>query len=144
MDLIDVSVGVAPMYDEGRNLVGISAIVSDIGERRARERPSKCLMREVSHRSKNLLAVVQAIDSQTALHRITFDGCRADRHYGAQDLLVGGNWTGASVADLVRTQLPPFAETTFSRFDRTGPRLELREGLRWTLSAPTSSDIGEG
>ena len=76
MDLIDVSVGVAPMYDEGRNLVGISAIVSDIGERRARERPSECLMREVSHRSKNLLAVVQAIDSQTALHRITFDGFR--------------------------------------------------------------------
>jgi len=36
--LIDVSISVAPMYDEGRNLVGISAIVSDIGERRARER----------------------------------------------------------------------------------------------------------
>jgi hypothetical protein len=41
MDLLDVSVGVAPMYDEGRNLVGISAIVSDIGERRARERSQR-------------------------------------------------------------------------------------------------------
>jgi len=67
--LIDVTISVAPMYDEGRNLVGISAIVSDIGKRRARERHIEFLMREVSHRSKNLLAVVQAIAGQTALHR---------------------------------------------------------------------------
>ena len=66
--LIDVSVSVAPMYDDSRNLVGISAIISDIGERRARERHIEFLMREVSHRSKNLLAVVQAIAGQTARH----------------------------------------------------------------------------
>ena len=51
--VIDVSVSVAPMYDDSRKLVGISAILSDIGERRARERHIEFLMRELSHRSKN-------------------------------------------------------------------------------------------
>jgi len=138
--LIDVSISVAPMYDEGRNLVGISAIVSDIGERRARERHIEFLMREVSHRSKNLLAVVQAIAGQTALHSVNLDEFQprfAERIAAmarSQDLLVGSNWTGASVADLVRTQLAPFAETAFSRIDMTGPRLELKPNAVHSLT----------
>jgi len=119
--LIDVSVSVAPMYDEARNLVGISAILSDIGERRARERHIEFLMREVSHRSKNLLAVVQAIAGQTARYSSGLEEFQArfSQRIAAmarsQDLLVGQNWTGAGVAALVRTQLAPFAEAASSR-----------------------------
>ena len=64
--LIDVSVSVAPMYDEAGRIVGISSIMRDIGERKAREQHIEFLMRELAHRSKNLLAVVQAIAGQTA------------------------------------------------------------------------------
>ena len=38
----------------------------DIGEQKAREKHIEFLMRELSHRSKNLLAVVQAVSGQTA------------------------------------------------------------------------------
>ena len=126
--LIDVSVSVAPMYDDAGNLVGISAIISDIGERRARERHIEFLMREVSHRSKNLLAVVQAIAGQTARHSPSLEEFQArfSQRIAAmarsQDLLVERNWTGASMADLVRTQLAPFAEDASSRIEVTGPR----------------------
>ena len=138
--LIDVSVSVAPMYDEARNLVGISAIVSDIGERRSRERHIEFLMREVSHRSKNLLAVVQAIAGQTARYSSDieeFQGRFSERIAAmarSQDLLVGRNWTGASVADLVRTQLAPFADARSSRVEATGPRLELKPNAVHSLT----------
>jgi PAS domain S-box-containing protein len=138
--LIDVSVSVAPMYDEARNLIGISAIVSDIGERRARERHIEFLMREVSHRSKNLLAVVQAIAGQTARHSANleeFQGRFSQRIAAmarSQDLLVGRNWASASVADLVRTQLAPFAEAASSRVEVSGPRLELKPNAVHSLT----------
>ena len=130
--LIEVSVSVAPMYDEGGSLVGISAIISDIVERRSRERHIEFLMREVSHRSKNLLAVVQAIAGQTARNSPSLEEFQArfSQRIAAmarsQDLLVGSNWTGATVADLVRTQLAPFAEAASSRIEVAGPRLELK------------------
>ena len=130
--LIEVSVSVAPMYDEARKLVGISAIISDIGERRARERHIEFLMREVSHRSKNLLAVVQAIAGQTARHSPSLEefqdrfSQRIAAMARSQDLLVGSNWTGATVADLVRMQLAPFAEEASARIEVAGPRLELK------------------
>jgi PAS domain S-box-containing protein len=130
--LVDVSVSVAPMYDDGGNLVGISAIISDISERTARERHIEFLMRELSHRSKNLLAVVQAIAGQTARHSPSMEEfqTRFSHRIAAmartQDLLVGRNWKGATVADLVRTQLAPFADDASSRIEASGPRLELK------------------
>ena len=42
-----------------------------------------------------------------------------------QDLLVGSNWAGATIADLVRLQLAPFTEEISSRIEVSGPRLEL-------------------
>jgi two-component sensor histidine kinase len=89
-------------------------------------------MREVSHRSKNLLAVVQAIAGQTARHSPGIEAFqdRFSQRIAAmarsQDLLVGSNWAGATVADLVRMQLSPFAEEMSSRIDVAGPSLELK------------------
>ena len=129
---IEVSVSVAPMYDDNHNLVGISAIISDIGERRARERHIEFLMREVSHRSKNLLAVVQAIAGQTARHSPSVEefqerfSQRVAAMARSQDLLVSSNWAGATIADLVRLQLAPFTEEMSSRIEVSGPRLELK------------------
>jgi two-component sensor histidine kinase len=138
--LIEVSISVAPMYDDSAKLVGISAIVSDIGERRTRERHIEFLMREVSHRSKNLLAVVQAIAGQTARNSPSLEEFQArfSQRIAAmarsQDLLVGHNWTGATMTDLVRTQLAPFAEAASSRIEVTGPRLELKPNAVLSLT----------
>jgi PAS domain S-box-containing protein len=129
---IEVSISVAPMYDDGHNLIGISAIISDIGERNARERHIEFLMREVSHRSKNLLAVVQAISGQTARYSPSIEAFqdrfsqRVAAMARSQDLLVGSNWTGVTVADLVRMQLAPFTEEASSRIAVAGPHLELK------------------
>jgi PAS domain S-box-containing protein len=130
--LIDVSINVAPMYDDAGKLVGISSINRDISERKARERHIEFLMRELSHRSKNLLAVVQAIAGQTARYSPSleeFQGRFADRVHAmsrSQDLLTARNWRSVSVADLVEAQLAPFIEGARSRIEMTGPELQLR------------------
>lgn len=130
--LLDVSVNVAPMYDDAGKLVGISSISRDIGERKARERHIEFLMRELAHRSKNLLAVVQAIAGQTARNSPSVGEFqrRFSERIGAmarsQDLLVARNWKGTPMAELVQAQLAPFAEADSTRITATGPDLELR------------------
>ena len=99
--LIDVSVNVAPMYDDAGHLVGISSINRDIGDRKSRERHIEFLMRELAHRSKNLLAVVQAIAGQTARNSPTWRSSSAllRAHLAmarTQDLLVARDWKGAA------------------------------------------------
>jgi PAS domain S-box-containing protein len=62
---IDVAISVA-MIDDGDVPQGISLIARDISERNRTQDHIKVLLRESSHRSKNLLAVIQAIATQTA------------------------------------------------------------------------------
>jgi PAS domain S-box-containing protein len=130
--LIDVSANVAPMRDDAGTVVGISSINRDIGERKARERHIEFLMRELAHRSKNMLAVVQAIAGQTARSSPSLQEFqpRFAQRIGAmarsQDLLVARNWKGAEMGELVRVQLAPFTDEACSRIDIAGPDLDLK------------------
>jgi PAS domain S-box-containing protein len=130
--LIDVSVNVAPMYDDAGRLVGISSISRNIGERKARERHIEFLMRELAHRSKNLLAVVQAIAGQTARSSPNLQAFtrrfseRVAAMARSHDLLVARDWKGTPVKELVRAQLAPFADAGSARISVKGPDIELR------------------
>jgi PAS domain S-box-containing protein len=133
--LIDVSINVAPMYDEAGHLVGISSMNRDISDRKERERHIEFLMRELSHRSKNLLAVVQAVAGQTARHSPSveaFQASFADRVQAmsrAQDLLTARNWGGVTIAELAQTQLAPFIEKAGTRIAIAGPDLQLKPDI---------------
>jgi PAS domain S-box-containing protein len=107
------------------------SIMADITERKKAEDHIQLLMREISHRSKNLLAVVQAVAGQTARTAGTLEDFQARfarRLHGlatSHDLLIHEGWRGAPLADLVREQLIPFAGTTSSRFEFAGPDVVL-------------------
>jgi two-component sensor histidine kinase len=67
-------------------------------------------MREVNHRAKNLLTVVQVIARHTAKSSRPEDFAERliQRLQGlsqSQDLIVGGDWQQVALADLVRAQL---------------------------------------
>jgi PAS domain S-box-containing protein len=138
--LIDVSINIAPMFDDAGRLVGISSISTDARERKARERHIDFLMRELSHRSKNLLAVVQAIAGQTARYSPNLEDFQtrfSDRVHAmsrSQDLLTARNWSGVTVGDLVRVQLAPFADEAASRITISGPDLLLKADVVHGLS----------
>src|SRR5215813_6798648 len=72
----------------------------------------QALMREINHRAKNLLSLVQAIARQTAAREPEdFIDCFTERIQALaanQDLLVRNEWQGVDVEDLVRAQFAHF------------------------------------
>ncbi|MEZ5854384.1 MAG: HWE histidine kinase domain-containing protein [Hyphomicrobiaceae bacterium] len=80
----------------------------DISDRVAREEHLQVILRELSHRTKNLLAVVQAIARRSFGNSDLAGGplkTFRDRLRGlaiSHDLLVSGDWTGISLEQLVR------------------------------------------
>jgi hypothetical protein len=59
---------IEPMRDVSGGLVGLTGAAIDVTERKQGEAYLCLLMRELTHRSKNLLAVIQAMARQTARH----------------------------------------------------------------------------
>jgi len=86
-------------------------------------------MREVNHRAKNMLSVVDAIAHQTAARNpedfIERFSERIQALSANQDLLVRNEWNGVEIADLVRAQLAHFADLIGSRIAMHGPKLRL-------------------
>ncbi|MCL4767325.1 MAG: hypothetical protein KJZ80_13925 [Hyphomicrobiaceae bacterium] len=98
---------------------------------RKSEQHTRFLMRELSHRAKNLLAVVQAIARQTgrsAENIGEFNERLGERLAGlarSHDLLVKKSWEGVPIAELVAAQLAPFIDTDRPRVATSGPPLLL-------------------
>ncbi|MGA7325757.1 MAG: PAS domain S-box protein [Rhodomicrobium sp.] len=103
------------------------ALVTDITDRKSQEHRITLLMREVNHRSKNMLAVVQAVARQTLAANpedfLDRFGKRIEALAANQDLLVGNAWKGASLDKLVRSQLAPFGDLISNRIELQGPPL---------------------
>jgi PAS domain S-box-containing protein len=114
---VEISLSVSPIRDAGGVIVGASKIARDISERKRWESQQELLLRELTYRVKNTLAVIQSIARNTARRAITvdqfidvFEG-RLGAMAAAHDLLVADNWNGAVLEDLVRTALGAHAET---------------------------------
>jgi PAS domain S-box-containing protein len=107
-------------------MVGTAA---DITERKSAEERQTVLMRELSHRTKNLLSVVQSIANQTAASRpadfVERFSKRIQALSASQDLLVHSEWRGVEIEALVRAQLAHFADLIGDRITIGGPRLTM-------------------
>jgi PAS domain S-box-containing protein len=112
-----------------RHPVSLIGIAQDITERKRHEEQTQLLMREVNHRAKNMLSVVDAIAHQTAARNpedfIDRFSERIQALSANQDLLVRNEWCGVEMADLVRAQLAHFADLIGSRIKIRGPGLRL-------------------
>jgi two-component sensor histidine kinase/PAS domain-containing protein len=103
------------------------SIVADVTERKAAEDHAKFLMHELSHRSKNLLAVIQSISRRTARTTTTMEefesrfGQRLQGLAASHDVLVRNSWQGAPLADLIQQHLMPFIDIQSTRVELAGP-----------------------
>lgn len=90
---------------------GIITTIIETTEQKHREQTLKALLREVSHRSKNLLAIIQSIASQTGRYSGSIDGFlvrfrgRLQSLAASQDLITSSNWRGAAFRELVLGQI---------------------------------------
>jgi PAS domain S-box-containing protein len=125
---------VEPLPGEKGSIVGVTCAMFDITERKTGESHLRLLMRELTHRSKNLLAVIQSMARQTARHAGTIDdfldtfGNRLQALATSHDLLVQEGWYGASLHDLTRRQLAKYLDGAADRVTLSGPAVHLKPG----------------
>ncbi|MDC7785399.1 HWE histidine kinase domain-containing protein [Rhodoplanes sp. TEM] len=128
---VEVSLDAAPIRGADGTLVGISVIAHDITRRKRNEAHIQFVMRELSHRTKNLITVIIAMARRTARQSDDFSDFEAKftgRLHGlarSHDLLVHTDWRGAGLEELVRFQLAPFVGEAAS-LQVDGPPLLLR------------------
>jgi PAS domain S-box-containing protein len=119
-----------PLRDAYGRLDGALNVLIDISERKAYEEQLKLVMLELSHRSKNMLAVIQAMarrTSRTSTDLKEFGTQFVGRLAGLaalHDLLASSNWAGADLAQLVSRQIDPFAARGHVTIE--GPEITLR------------------
>jgi len=118
---------VEPLRDEAGGIVGLTCASVDVTDRKEGDAHLRLLLRELTHRSKNLLAVIQAMARQTARHAGSIDGflsqfgARLQALASSHDLLVRESWYGASLGELVRSQLGSDSQIAFE-----GPEVALK------------------
>ena len=108
-----------------------AAYHAELVRRELREDHIKGLMRELAHRAKNLLAVVQAVARHTAQEATdpqsyarTLTARIAALAY-THDLIADQQWRGAHLDDLVRRQVANFVDPDRGRFSASGPDLMI-------------------
>lgn len=123
---------VVPLHDSHGRVARWFGTSTDITVQVEHERHLNFVMRELSHRSKNLLAVVQAMARQTMQHSAGFDdfeGRFMGRLHGlarSHDVLVRQDWAGATIRDLVSAQIAPFVREDGASVDMSGDNLVLK------------------
>ena len=117
--------------DQENGVEGFICSCIDVTEQKQRERTLKNLLREVSHRSKNMLAMVLSLSAQTARVAPTkneyirrFTG-RLQSLARSQDVITDSNWRGSSLFDLVQRQVRDVVPTAEAQILFEGDNLEL-------------------
>jgi two-component sensor histidine kinase len=82
----------------------------------AREERLRLLLHELSHRVKNILAVIQSVATQTGARSLTVDGFlgafrgRLQALAAAHEILTASGWQSAGLGTLARATLAPYLD----------------------------------
>ena len=113
------------IYDNGGQPTAVHSIYRDVTERKDAEARQLLLIRELQHRAKNLLAIVQSIVSNTLRNskdvqavNTTIAG-RLQALARAQEFIAAGPGGGAPIGDIVHAELSAFG----GRVSISGPAL---------------------
>jgi len=132
---------IEPDVDLEGHVIGVFTTIIDIDDLKYRETVLKTLLRELSHRSKNLLAIIQSVASQTARHSQGLEDFllafrnRVQSMAQSQDLVTASDWRGAELFALTESQLHPLMGDLPSGFKMVGkdaylfPNAALHLGL---------------
>jgi PAS domain S-box-containing protein len=116
---INVSLSVSPIKDANGKIVGASKIARDITEQKRAQELIATLGREAEHRSKNMLANVQAAvnlshaDTPEELKQAIAGRIQALAN--VHSLFVETRWIGADLTTIATQELAPYAEDDETR-----------------------------
>ena len=127
--LVDISLAVSTNKNAQGAIIGASKIARDITQRKWNDEHTVMLAREAEHRTKNILATVQATVSLS--HSDTADGLkraiegRIKALAKLHDLFVKARWTGAELSSIAAQELAPYLEEGETRVRIDGPEVLL-------------------
>jgi PAS domain S-box-containing protein len=124
--------------DATDHVVRISGVTVDITQRKEAEEQQELLAREVDHRARNALALVQSIVRLTRADSIkpyihAVDG-RIAALARAHTLLAQSRWQGADLARLVEEELAPYRTGNAERITADGADVSLEPRTAQTLA----------
>jgi PAS domain S-box-containing protein len=128
-ELIAVSLTISPIRNVKGEIVGASKIARDVTEQKRNQERIATLAREAEHRSKNMLANVQAVvnlstaDTLNGLKK-AIEG-RINALANVHSLFVETRWIGAELSAIAKQELSPYAATSESRVEINGPPVLL-------------------
>jgi PAS domain S-box-containing protein len=127
--LVDISLTVSPLKDDRGEIIGASKIARDITERKRNDERIAVLAREAEHRTRNILASVQATvnlshsDTVKGLKQ-TIEG-RIQALANVHSLFVKSRWDGAELSSIVNQELAPYLGEDKTRAQIDGPHVLL-------------------
>jgi two-component sensor histidine kinase len=117
---------IEPERDDAGAITGIRGLAVDVTDRRKQAETLEAVARDLSHRTKNLLAVIQSLAVQTAKNASSTEAF-IDQFRGriqsisrSQDISIGAKRHGAKLSELVETQVVPYLGAP-GRVGFTGP-----------------------
>lgn len=124
-------------YGENGHAGRAVGILRDVTDRKTYEQQAQFLAREVNHRAKNILSLVQAIARQTAASSpVDFVPRFLKRLHAlaaSQDMLINSGWKGAELRDLIGTLLAHFKDLIGERIILEGPTLRIKASASQAL-----------
>jgi PAS domain S-box-containing protein len=128
----------AASVDAQNRVVRISGVTADITDRKKAEERQALLAREVDHRAKNALALVQAIVRMTKANSIEAYIAAVEGRIKAlsrvHTVLSQSRWEGADLAGLVAEELAPYRTSDQDRVQTSGPAIVLQPAAAQTLA----------
>jgi two-component sensor histidine kinase len=128
---VDYDVELEPRYSARGEVIGLIGTAIDLSDLKKHEDAMRLAMREITHRTKNLLAVIQATARRTAAKAPTKEAfvngfaARLSAMSQSHDLLVRSNWRGADMATLVERNANQAGTVREGSFSIEGPPLTL-------------------
>ncbi|HEY3778684.1 MAG TPA: response regulator [Rhizomicrobium sp.] len=126
------------VFDGSGRLARLSGVVADITDRKRIEEHQMLLAREVDHRAKNSLAVVQSIVRLTRADTIRDYQTRVEGRIQAlskvHSLLAHSRWEGADVHTLVQEELTPYQMGGAEYIGVSGPRVSVTPPVAQTMA----------
>ena len=114
-----------PLKNDNGDVILWCGSNTDITEELEAKNHIALLMREVNHRSRNMLATIQAMVNRSR-HKSSEDLVesllrRISALKSNQEILDGGDWTGARIVDVVASQIGHLEDHQRARIKVTGP-----------------------
>lgn len=120
----------APFTDEDGNIAGLVGVSIDITERKRLEERERLLAREIEHRNKNLLSVVQSVvrltRASTAEEFRESVMRRLEAIDRAESVFMRGHLQPVDLRDLLLEELAAYNINTAGRVRLAGPPIHIR------------------